>query len=98
MKNLFDMLRQKLNSCRLTHGERIIMGRLEDLEAAQKEVVVLLKTIDAQVEALFEVIKQPDVSESAAARLTLGLNEIKAAAEAIATDDAPVVEEPTPSE
>ncbi len=81
----------------VTYGERLIMGRLEELEAKQEEVVVLLKTIDEQVEQMFDVIKNSSVSEAAAVRLSAGLDKIKEAAAAIAVDSEPApAPEPTP--
>lgn len=65
------------------------MTNLENLTAKQDEILALLKTIDEQVEALFEVIKAGDVPDAAAAKLTEGLDAIKAAAVAVGTDDEP---------
>lgn len=76
--------------CRLTFGERKIMENLEKLKAGQVEILNLLAVVDAQVEAMFEVIKNQDVPVAAAAELTAGLEAIKAAAVAVGTDDEPV--------
>lgn len=76
-----------------TPGERAIMAKFDalkdDLLAKQAEILALLETLDTQVEAMFEVIKSGEVPDEAAAQLTKGLEDIKAAAAKVATDDEP---------
>lgn len=77
------------------------MTKFSELEAEigekTEEVVALLKTIDEQVEVLFEGAKDPEVPESFANTVRSSMQRIKDEAGKIATDDsAGGGEEPPP--
>lgn len=71
-------------------GLKAIVSKLDDLKMQQAEILALLEVIDVQVEALFDIVKNPDVPAEAAAALKEGLDAIQAAAEKITVDDEPV--------
>lgn len=59
----------------------------DEIQNKATEVVALLQTIDQQVEALFDAVKNPQVPEEVAAQIRASVQAIQDKAAVVATDD-----------